>query len=205
MEEQFEIDAIRLATLVGQKSHSGQMSEARKIADRILAASRQVTMDAASRIEPKPAACDPLSVHIRWLIRRDLPAALEIEHDSYFDAWGEGTFIRHLKQKNVIGIVAEHQERVVGQMVYALWPRHLALLRFAVGRDWRRRQVGAQMLQHLIGKLCPQRRREIRVIVDDASLVAHLFLKSQGCRCIAIDGDEYRFIYRIGHGQRNVY
>ena len=53
-------------------------------------------------------------VHIRWMIRRDMPEVLAIEHASFEYPWCEEEFLRVLRQRNCIGMVAEHGERIVG-------------------------------------------------------------------------------------------
>ena len=95
--------------------------------------------------------CDPqkIRVHIRWMIRRDLPKVLAIEEDSFEFPWGEEDFIRHLRQRDCIGMVAEHDERIVGFMVYALHKRQLRLRNLAVASDVRRRGIGTQMVGEL--------------------------------------------------------
>ena len=62
------------------------------------------------------------SVHIRWLIRRDMDAVLEIESASFEFPWTEDEFINCLRQRDCIGMVAEYAEQVVGFMVYELQP-----------------------------------------------------------------------------------
>ena len=57
-----------------------------------------------------------------------------------------------------IGMVAERGERVLGFMIYELHKTRLHLLNFAVANDARRRGVGSQMVDKLIGKLSSQRR-----------------------------------------------
>ena len=55
-----------------------------------------------------------LKVHIRWMIRRDMTEALAIEADSFEFPWCENDFLRCLRQRNCIGMVAEHNDRIVG-------------------------------------------------------------------------------------------
>ena len=55
-----------------------------------------------------------LRVHIRWMIRRDMAEVLEIERGAFEFPWFEEEFIRCLRQRNCIGMVAEHAERGVG-------------------------------------------------------------------------------------------
>src|SRR3954468_19073985 len=102
-----------------------------------------------------------LRVHIRWMIRRDMAEVLEIERGSFELPWFEEEFIRCLRQRNCIGMVAEHGERVVGFMIYELHKTPLHVLNFAVKPDYRRRHVGRQMLDKLTLKLSAQRRTRI--------------------------------------------
>ena len=44
-------------------------------------------------------------VHIRWMIRRDMPGVLEIEKLSFEYPWTEEDFIRCLRRRNCIGMV----------------------------------------------------------------------------------------------------
>ena len=80
-----------------------------------------------------------LGVHIRWMIRRDMPEVLKIEAGSFEFPWSEEDFIRCLRQRNCIGMVAEHDERVVGFMIYELHKSRLHIINFAVHPTFRRR------------------------------------------------------------------
>src|SRR5882724_3036751 len=99
-----------------------------------------------------------LRVHIRWMIRRDMPEVLEIERASFEFPWFEEDFIRCLRQRNCIGMVAEHAEHVVGFMIYELHKTRLHILNFAVSASLRHRSIGTQMIEKLVGKLSSQRR-----------------------------------------------
>ena len=57
-------------------------------------------------------------VHIRWMIRRDMPSVLGIEQSCFEFAWNEDDFIRCLRQRNCIGMVAEIDDEIVGFMIY---------------------------------------------------------------------------------------
>ena len=52
-------------------------------------------------------------------------------------------------------MVAEHEERVVGFMIYELHKNRLHILNFAVNEQFRRRNVGAQMVGKLFDDLGP--------------------------------------------------
>lgn len=69
--------------------------------------------------------------HIRWMIRRDMPEVLAIEAASFEFPWLEDDFIRCLRQRNCIGMVAEHDDRVVGFMIYELNKSRIQVLNFA--------------------------------------------------------------------------
>ena len=125
-------------------------------------------------------------VHIRWMIRRDMPEVLQIETQSFEFAWTEEDFLRCLRQRNCIGMVAEHGEKVVGFMIYELHKNRLHILNFAVHPEFNRRGVGEQMVRKLISKLAPQRRSRIMLEVRETNLAAQLFFKQLGFRAISL-------------------
>jgi len=130
-------------------------------------------------------------VHIRWMIRRDMPEVLDIENRSFEFAWTEEDFIRCLRQRNCIGMVAEHDERVVGFMIYELHKNRLHILNFAVRPEFRRRGVARGMVRKLIGKLSPQRRNRILLEIRETNLAAQLFFRAAGFRAISVLRDFY--------------
>ncbi len=132
-----------------------------------------------------------LRCHIRWMIRRDMAEVLEIEQESFEFPWCEDDFIRCLRQRNCIGMVAELGERVAGFMIYELHKTRLHVLNFAVGRDFRRRGLGKQMLTKLVGKLSFQRRTRVLLEVRETNLPAQLFFRSQGFRAVSVLRDFY--------------
>ena len=137
-----------------------------------------------------PAKHD-VCVHIRWMIRRDMPEVLEVENHSFEFPWTEEDFIRCLRQRNCIGMVAEFEERVVGFMIYELHKTRLHVLNFAVHREFRRHAVGSAMLQKLISKLSQQRRNRVLLEVRETNLAAQLFFRNCGFRAISVLRDFY--------------
>lgn len=127
-----------------------------------------------------------LRVHIRWMIRRDMMDVLEIERSGFEFPWSEDDFVRCLRQRNCIGMVAEHDDRVVGFMVYELQKTRLHILNFAVAPEYRRLAVGSQMVRKLIGKLSPQRRTRIVLEVRETNLAAQLFFRESGFRAVSV-------------------
>jgi ribosomal-protein-alanine N-acetyltransferase len=125
------------------------------------------------------------------MIRRDMPEVLKIEHASFEFNWTEEDFLACLRQRNCIGMVAEHDNRVVGFMIYELHKTKLHILNFAVAPAFRRLAVGAQMIEKLINKLSQQRRQEIVLEVRETNLTAQLFYQSQGFRAVNVLRNHY--------------
>lgn len=137
--------------------------------------------------EPK----QEVRVHIRWMIRRDMPEVLDIESDSFEFPWSEDDFIRCLRQRNCIGMVADLDDQVVGFMIYELQKTRLHILNFAVSSAYRHRGVGNRMVEKLVGKLSDQRRSRILLEVRETNLAAQLFFRSQGFRAVSVLRDFY--------------
>lgn len=127
-----------------------------------------------------------VKVHIRWMIRRDMPEVLEIEEDSFEFPWLHEDFIRCLRQINCIGMVVELEDRIVGFMVYELHRLHIHVLNFAVAPNWRRCGIGSQMVDKLISKLSVQRRARINLEVRETNLLAQLFFRKNGFRAVSV-------------------
>src|SRR5437660_8910989 len=118
---------------------------------------------------------EQVKVHIRWMIRRDMPEVLLAEQESFEYAWTEEDFLKCLRQRNCIGMVAEHSEKVVGFMIYELHKQKLHVLNFAVHPQFRRIAIGRQMVDKLVGKLSSHRRTKITLAVRETNLTAQLF------------------------------
>ena len=156
-----------------------------------------------------PKQQQQLRVHIRWMIRRDMADALEIENDGFEFPWSEDDFIRCLRQRNCIGMVAEHDDRVVGFMIYELTKTRIHVLNFAVTAAHRRCGVGSQMGAKLIGKLSSQRRTRVTLEVRETNLAAQLFFRSNGFRAVSVlrrfyeDTPEDAYLMQFRHRPEN--
>ena len=141
-------------------------------------------------------------VHIRWMIRRDMPEVFQIEGECFgIDATTEEEFLRQLAARNCTSMVAEHGEKVVGFMVYVLEKTCLDIVNFAVLPSLHRRGIGHEMAMKLIGKLNSHRRTKLVIRVPDDLVAAHLFFREAGFRAEGIergeDGDIYKMVYRL--------
>jgi ribosomal-protein-alanine N-acetyltransferase len=129
---------------------------------------------------------EQVKVHIRWMIRRDMSEVLRAERDSFEFSWTEEDFLKCLRQRNCIGMVAECEEKVVGFMIYELHKSKLHVLNFAVHPDYRRWGIGKQMIGKLIGKLSNHRRTKITLAVRETNLTAQLFFKAMEFRATKV-------------------
>lgn len=147
-------------------------------------------------------------VSVRWMIRADVRAAI---------ACGVGMstarILRHLRQRNVIGVVAEDGNgRVVGCALYRIGrpiDRHkpgadfLRVLALAVRPDRRRQGIGSTLLAYLVRKLHTHRKRAAVFTVPESALPAQLLLRAEGWACERVlpekfgPEDGYQFVYRV--------
>jgi [ribosomal protein S18]-alanine N-acetyltransferase len=133
-----------------------------------------------------PGAGTEKTTNIRWMIRRDMASVLEIEQQSFEFPWSEDDFIRCLRQRNCIGMVAERDGQVCGFMIYELHKNRLHLLNFAVAMPARRQGVGTAMIDKLASKLSSDRRNRIMLEVRETNLDAQLFFRERGFRAISV-------------------
>lgn len=143
--------------------------------------------------------------YVRWAIRRDFAEILEIERLCFEFPWSEEDFIRCLRQKFCIGMVAELHGHIVGFMVYEIHRTRIHLLNLAVMPAFQRRGVGAAMIAKLVQKLSPKRRTRIITETRESNLDAQLFFKALGFRAGSVlsdfyddtTEDAYLFQYRV--------
>jgi ribosomal-protein-alanine N-acetyltransferase len=126
------------------------------------------------------AGAEPNATHIRWMIRRDMPDVMGIELASFEYAWTEDDFLRCLRQRNCIGMVAERGDAIVGFMIYELHRTRLQLLNFAVNPTVRRTGVGGLLVSKLVYKLCSHRRSKLALAVREGNTAAQLFFRAHG-------------------------
>ena len=129
--------------------------------------------------------------NFRWLVRRDLPQVLAMDVGvNLDDAWTEAEWIRHLRQKNIIGMVAERgDEEVSGVCLFELRKTYLVVLKFFVGPEYRCQGVGSMMLRRMQDKVDYAGRQSL--VFADISLEKHLdmltWLKGKGFTAVHFD------------------
>jgi [ribosomal protein S18]-alanine N-acetyltransferase len=128
---------------------------------------------------------------IRWMVRSDMPEVLAIDEACFEFPWREDDFIRVLRQRNNIGMVAIVKGCVVAYMLYELHRNRLHVLNFAVHPNVQRRGVGTALVNKLISKLSLQRRNRIMLEVRETNVDAQLFFRSHGFRAVSLLKDFY--------------
>ena len=189
MKEGFEITAIRLARVVLQSGPKDALALAKAILEKSEAEDCPPPRDPEAIVDrPKR---DPLPVHIRWMVRSDMPEVLAIESDLFEFAWNEEAFVKILRQRNAIGMVCDYDEQIVAYMIYELHKTRFDVRNFGVRRDMQGRTIGRQMADKLKSKLSQERRRKISLEVRETNLDALLFFRSLGFRAVSILRDFY--------------
>ena len=144
---------------------------------------------------------EQIRVHVRWMIRRDMKEVLHTELLAGGLHWDEEEFLRTLRQRNSIGMIAEHGEQVIGHMVYELHKYRLNIVNFAVHPAWQRRGVGVAMAETMVKKLSSHRRTRLTADVPEQCLSMQLFLRAMKFEAVKVnhmlDGDTYRMVYSL--------
>lgn len=146
-----------------------------------------------------------MRVHIRWMIRRDLREVLDIENACFDYQWVEEDFLRCLRKKQCNGLVVEHNDTIIGFMLYDLKPDCIDVLNFAVHPKYARRGIGKQMVGKLVGKLSKQQRTHLTLRVRESNLIAQIFFRAQGFIATGVERafyadsheDAYSMEYRL--------
>jgi ribosomal-protein-alanine N-acetyltransferase len=143
---------------------------------------------------------------VRWLVQRDIEQVEAIEAESFPWPWSHNDFIRCLRQRNVIGLVArDDNDSVLGYVIYELHKHYFEILNLAVHPDHRRRGVGSTLINRLAMKLAEQRRVALWFNLWERNDEGHLFLRALGFKAKHVmrrfyeddNDDAYRFGYRI--------
>ncbi len=132
-------------------------------------------------------------VHVRWLIRRDLTEAIEIDYQHSHLSWLEVDFIESMHKRNQIGMVAEQGEKIMGFMSYELHSDHLVLVKIAALPG-----TGAfpALMAKLVSKISVDRRPKLLCYVHADDLELQLRLRGAGMACIhQLDEDTYVFCW----------
>lgn len=138
--------------------------------------------------------------YTRWLIKRDLPAIIDIENASFPYPWTEEEFLDVLKQRNSVGFVFEEKETIIGYVLVQLNKDSCEIINFAVAEDRRKQGIGAKMLTDIIVRYA--NKRSVFAVISDINLGAHLFFSRMNFYATQVlknyfdvGHDAYEFVY----------
>lgn len=132
------------------------------------------------------ASPTPRPVQMRWAIRSDRLAILDIERTSFPYPWGEDRLAAELRRRNVIAQVVYDGDELVGFVVYEMRPRSVDVLALAVASHRRREGIGRFLLGRIVDKLHPLRRRVATLRVRESNLGAQLWFRRLGWRASGV-------------------
>lgn len=148
-----------------------------------------------------------IPVHVRILVRRDFAQVLAIEEACFEFPWTEQEFLECLQQRrNCLGLVAEHEGRVVGFIIYETPKNRFLITNIAIDPEFQRHGVARQLIQKLVSKMIYQQRHKIAVEIRETNLPALLCFRSLGFTAATIlknfyenqNEDTYVLQYRLG-------
>lgn len=132
-------------------------------------------------------------VHVRWLIARDMPEVMLCDGANGL-LWQEEEFLHCLRQRNCIGMIAEHKASTIGFVLYLLEKTSIDVLNIGV-HPHLDDNAAMDVYRALIGKLlsktatCHKRNKTIVPVELSASRLPLLnLLKSMGFKA-ALDGN----------------
>jgi len=147
-----------------------------------------------------------IPVQVRWMVRRDFDQVLAIEKTCFEFPWTAEEFLQCLQQPNCLGMVAEHEERIVGFVVYETPKNRLFITNIAVEPELQRHGIARQIIQKLVTKLIHQRRQKITIEIRETNLPALLCFRALGFKSTNTlknfyeeqSEDAYVLQYRLG-------
>lgn len=117
-------------------------------------------------------------ITIRNMRSIDLSEVMDIEFDSYSMPWGEATFRGLLRRVDADLLVAESADTLVGYAACWFVVDQGELGNVAVARDWRRRGVGARLVDACIARAGERGARELFLEVRPSNITAQrLYLR----------------------------
>lgn len=98
-------------------------------------------------------------VDMRWLIRPDMDAVLDIEKEGSKNPWSMQNLHDVLKQRNSIGFVAvcPKTQKIKGYAIYELNNTKINIIKLVTAPDARHQGIGTQLFIHMANKLVDRR------------------------------------------------
>jgi ribosomal-protein-alanine N-acetyltransferase len=117
-------------------------------------------------------------MNLRWMIRRDLGAVLEIEKYAFEFPWDEATFIDAMRERNTIGKVIEDNDEILGYVIYRCTTDSMCIESLAVHHNRRRLGLGSTIVDDLKSRLTAKRFK-LFAYVRETNFSAQKFFRAQ--------------------------
>jgi len=148
-----------------------------------------------------------IPVQVRWMVRRDFAQVLEIEQTCFEFPWTEEEFLQCLHQPNCLGMVAEHEGRIVGFVIYETPKNRILITNIATDPEFQRHGIARQMIKRLVAKMIYQKRHRIAIEIRETNLPALVCFRAMGFRAAFVrknffedqSEDAYVLQYRINN------
>lgn len=125
-------------------------------------------------------------VRVRYALKSDRLAMLDIERTSLPHPWGDDLLTRELAGPNTIGAVAVGDDQVVGFVVYAFDRRSILIKSLAVASNRRHEGFGRALVGTIARKIAP-RRPVAQIWVRETNLAAQQWLRRLGWIATHVD------------------
>jgi ribosomal-protein-alanine N-acetyltransferase len=110
----------------------------------------------------------------------ELPRIVDIERECFEHPWNYGDFVRTLRDRNVVEMVAGIDGDVVGYVFCEKGRSRYYVINLAVSVGFRRFGIGSALIDKVKKRLRRQKRPWIESIVRETNLESQLFFRSQG-------------------------
>lgn len=142
-----------------------------------------------STIERKPTPGPTIT--IRPLRVDDLQQVIRIEEESYSVPWGESTFRSLIMRTDTDLLCAESKGQVVGYAICWFVVDQGELGNVAVGKEWRRMGIGAQLVRAVLERAARRGAREVFLEVRKSNAEAQRLYRRLGFREIGVRRNYY--------------
>lgn len=123
---------------------------------------------------------------VRWMVRADLPAVVEIEWLCFQHPWTAKDFERMNKERSVVVMVVEEElnDEIVGYIVYESFENRICLMNLGIKPCYQRHGIGSMLVDRLASKLAEGKREKLVAEVRETNVDAQLFFKKCGFKCV---------------------
>lgn len=144
---------------------------------------------------PDPRSLAP--VKVRWGMKGDIAHILSIDARTFDPLFTRDQLQCLLRQPKTVPYVVTSRGQVLGYAIVTFENRAILVYRMAVHPTFRRRGLGAALIDHLVSKLDDQHNR-VSMFVHERDLETQLFLRGVGVPAIRmtdVDGSGDQHIY----------